>query len=218
MPESKPLPIVVLISGSGSNLQAIIDAIANKHLDAEIKAVISNNPDAYGLQRAHTAGITTRVINHRDYPDRDAFDAAMQTVIDSYQPALVVLAGFMRILSNDFVEHYRGRMLNIHPSLLPKFQGLHTHQRAIEAKESEHGATVHFVTPELDGGPAILQAKVPVLTGDTADTLAKRVLQYEHQIYPQVIDWFAAGRVLMQDNHAVFDGRILHEAMQMTGE
>lgn len=214
MTASSPLPIVVLISGGGSNLQAIIDAIHNQQLNAEIKAVISNNPDAFGLQRARATHIETRVIDHRDYSDRHAFDMALQTAIDTFQPALVVLAGFMRIFTDEFVEHYRGRMLNIHPSLLPKFQGLHTHQRAIEAKETEHGATVHFVTPELDGGPAILQARVPVLTGDTTDLLAQRVLHFEHQIYPQVISWFAAGRLSMQDGRAVFDGQSLKEPLQ----
>ena len=181
-----PLPIVVLISGNGSNLQAIIDAINNASLNAKIQAVISNQPDAYGLQRAQQAGITTEVLQHEDFPDRDSYDLALQTIVDQFQPKLVVLAGFMRILTKAFVSHYEGKLLNIHPSLLPKYRGLNTHQRALEADEKEHGATVHFVTHELDGGPAILQARVRVNPEDSAETLAKRVLEQEHKIYPKI--------------------------------
>ena len=208
------LPIVVLISGSGSNLQAIIDAMKTGQLPIEIKAVISNQADAYGLQRAQQAGINTIVIQHSDFPDRATFDAELQKAIDTCKPKLVVLAGFMRILTDDFVNHYLGRMLNIHPSLLPKFQGLHTHQRAIDAGETEHGATVHFVTPELDGGPAILQARVALLDNDSADELASRVLHYEHQIYPQVIHWFADGRLALEKDKVIFDGKPLNEPLQ----
>ncbi len=191
MPESARLPIVVLISGSGSNLQSIIDA----DLPIEIRAVISNRADAYGLTRAEQAGIPTAVLDHKTFPDRESYDAALQALIDSYEPQLVVLAGFMRILSDGFVRHYEGRMMNIHPSLLPKYRGLDTHARAIEAGDTEAGCTVHFVTPELDAGPAIIQATVPILDGDTPETLAARVLEQEHRIYPEAIRKFAEGEI-----------------------
>ena len=209
------LPIVVLISGGGTNLQAIIDA-ANRDLPVEIKAVISNQADAYGLERAKQAGIPTAVLKHRDFPDRDSFDAALMKLIDSYRPGLVLLAGFMRILTPDFVRHYHGRMLNIHPSLLPDFQGLHTHQRAIEADVQKHGASIHFVTEELDGGPIILQASVPVLPDDDADNLAARVLEKEHIIYPLAVSWFAQGRLLLNDaDQVVLDGKIIDSPVQL---
>ena len=188
------LPIVVLISGSGSNLQSIIDA-SNRDLPVEIKAVISNKADAYGLTRAREAGIPTEVLDHKQYPDRESYDAALRQLIDGYQPTLLVLAGFMRILSDGFVRHYEGRMINIHPSLLPKYRGLNTHARAIEAGDREAGCTVHFVTPELDAGPPILQAKVPVHPDDTPDTLAARVLEQEHRIYPEAIRLITEGKV-----------------------
>ena len=170
-----PLPVVILISGRGSNLQSIIDAVAQQRLAVDIRAVISNRPAAAGLQRAREAGLAVEVVDHMQFPDRQAFDQALLTCIERYQPALVVLAGFMRILTAAFVHHYQGRMLNIHPSLLPKYPGLHTHQRALEAGDTEAGVTVHFVTLELDGGPPIIQARVPILPGDTADALAARV-------------------------------------------
>jgi phosphoribosylglycinamide formyltransferase-1 len=200
------LPIVVLVSGGGSNLQSIIDAAAT-NLPVEIRAVISNKADAFGLERARRAGIETRVLDHRDYADRESYDTALATLIDSFGPRLVVLAGFMRILSDGFVRRYTGRMLNIHPSLLPRFRGLHTHARCIEAGEAEHGATVHFVTPDLDAGPIAIQARVPVLPGDTPDSLAARVLEQEHVIYPQAIRWFAEGRLRLEDGRACLDGR-----------
>jgi len=200
----KPLPIVVLISGRGSNLQAIIDA-ADPLVD--IKAVISNRPDAKGLASAQAANIVTKVIDHRQFADRETFDEALQKRIDNYQPSLVVLAGFMRILSDKFVAHYRGRLLNIHPSLLPKFKGLHTHERALAEGVKEHGASVHFVTEALDAGPVILQAKVPVLPTDDVDTLAARVLKEEHRIYPQVIHWFAEGRLQLRGDKFFLDGQ-----------
>ncbi len=184
------LPIVVLISGGGSNLQSIIDAAADD-LPVEIRAVISNRPDAYGLTRAREAGIDTAVLEHANFADRESYDQALQELIDSYSPELVVLAGFMRILSDDFVRHYEGRMLNIHPSLLPKYRGLHTHARALEAGDKVAGCTVHYVTAELDAGPIIMQARVPVLDDDTPETLAARVLEQEHKIYPQAIRQFA---------------------------
>lgn len=179
--------LVILISGRGSNMQSIIRAIDTGELNAEIVAVISNRPDAGGLQTAVAAGIDTQLINHRDFDSREAFDTELARTVDRYQPDFVILAGFMRILTAGFVRHFAGKLINIHPSLLPKFKGLHTHQRAIEAGEQEHGASVHFVTAELDDGPVILQAKVPVLTDDTPESLAARVLVEEHKLYPDAI-------------------------------
>lgn len=179
--------LVILISGRGSNMQSIIRAIDAGELNADIVAVISNRPDAAGLQTAAAAGIVTQLINHRDFDSREAFDIELAKTIDNYQPDFVILAGFMRILTAEFVRHFAGKLINIHPSLLPKFKGLHTHQRAIEAGEQEHGASVHFVTAELDDGPVILQAKVPVLANDTPETLAARVLIEEHKLYPDAI-------------------------------
>ena len=201
--------IVVLISGSGSNLQAIIDACQLGRLKAEVVAVLSNKADAFGLQRAQQAGIATASLAIGDYADREAFDQALRQQIDSYRPDLVVLAGYMRILSAPFVTHYRGRLLNIHPSLLPKYPGLHTHRRAIESGDSQHGASVHFVTEQLDGGPVILQAAIPVLPQDTEQDLAKRLLGKEHLIYPQVIQWWIEGRVALRDDQAWLDGKPL---------
>jgi phosphoribosylglycinamide formyltransferase-1 len=206
------LPIVVLISGGGTNLQSIIDAVQNGAIPVEIRAVISNRPDAYGLERAAKAGIPGEVLDHRDYPDRDAYDRALTELIDRYSPALVVLAGFMRILSDGFVRHYEGRMVNIHPSLLPKYRGLHTHRRCLEAGDAEHGATVHFVTPELDAGPVIIQARVPVEPGDTPESLATRVLNEEHRIYPMAIGWFAEGRLELVEGVARLDGNPIDPA------
>ena len=183
----KKARLVILISGRGSNMQSIIRAIEAGELQADIAAVISNRPDAAGLQTASAAGIATQVINHRDFDSREAFDQQLAREIDDYQPDYVILAGFIRILTAAFVEHFAGRLINIHPSLLPKFKGLHTHQRAIEAGEREHGASVHFVTAELDDGPVILQAKVPVLKSDTPETLAARVLIEEHKLYPDAL-------------------------------
>jgi phosphoribosylglycinamide formyltransferase-1 len=209
------LPIVVLISGGGTNLQAIIDA-AEKDLPVDIKAVISNKADAYGLERARNAGIPTAVLKHRQFPDRESFDAALMKLIDSYRPQLVLLAGFMRILTPEFVSHYHGRMLNIHPSLLPDFQGLHTHQRALEAEAEKHGASIHFVTEELDGGPIIIQASVPVLPDDDAEKLASRVLEKEHIIYPLAVRWLAEGRLsLNADDQVVLDGNVLTNPVQL---
>lgn len=201
--------LVILISGSGSNLQAFIDAVNDGRLRADIRAVISNRPNAGGLARAEAAGITALAIDHRDFDSRDAFDTALQHAIDSFEPDLVILAGFMRILGDDFVSHYRGRLLNIHPSLLPKYPGLHTHQRAIDNGDREAGATVHFVTEELDGGPPILQASVPVQPGDSAELLAQRVLEWEHRIYPLAAQWFADGRLTLTGNRAILDGQQL---------
>lgn len=168
-------------------MRSIIEAANQGQLNVDIAAVVSNRPNAAGLEYAQQAGIDTQVIDHKQFDSRESFDTAMAEVVDSYEPDFVILAGFMRILTADFVAHFSGRLLNIHPSLLPKFKGLHTHERAIEAGETEHGASVHFVTAELDDGPVILQAKVPVLPGDDADTLAARVLEQEHLLYPAAI-------------------------------
>ena len=201
--------IVLLISGSGSNLQAFIDAIANAELAADIVCVISNRSDAAGLERARAANIKTAVLDHKLFASREHFDVALQQLIDSYSPDLVILAGFMRILTPGFVHHYLGRLLNIHPSLLPKYPGLHTHQRAIDAGDTEAGATVHFVTEELDGGPAVVQVSVPIIANDSAAALAQRTLQHEHVIYPLAAQWFAQGRLQLRDNRAYLDGVLL---------
>ena len=201
--------LVVLISGSGSNLQAIIDAIQNDELDAEIKAVISNQATAFGLARATQANINTHVIDHKQFPDRESFDQAMIDIIDPLKPDLVVLAGFMRILSNDFIEHYLHRLINIHPSLLPKYKGLNTHQLAIDNHDSIHGASVHYVSYELDSGPVVIQAEVAVLATDNAETLASRVLKQEHKIYPMVIKMVAEGRLTFDKERLNLDNKHL---------
>ncbi len=203
------MPIVVLVSGEGTNLQAIIDAARSNRLPVEIRAVISNRPGANGLRRAQQAGIPTQVIDHTHYLDREAFDTALQALIDQYRPALVVLAGFMRILTTALVTHYRGRLINIHPSLLPAFPGLNTHRRALEAGVKEHGASVHFVTNEVDGGPVIIQVRVPIQDGDDPHRLATRVLKREHDLYTMAIRWYAQGRLKLVDDVVCFDGRVL---------
>ena len=184
-------------------MEAIVRAFRQEKWSARLCAVISNRADAAGLVFAAEAGIPTQVVSHKDYADREAYDAALQAVIDTYEPDLVILAGFMRILTSGFVEHYTGRMINIHPSLLPSFRGLHTHRQAIEAGVRVHGATVHFVTPELDGGPVIAQAVVPVLPGDDEDTLADRVLAQEHRLYPRVVRWITEDKVSYTDKGKV---------------
>ena len=198
--------LAILISGRGSNMQAFLDARSNGTLDAEIRLVISNNPDAPGLQRAAAAGITARCIDHRAYDSREAFDQALVEELQAHQVDLVILAGFMRILTPLFLKPFAGRLLNIHPSLLPKYPGLHTHQRALDAGDQEAGATVHFVTPELDGGPPIIHARVAVLAGDTADTLAARVVVQEHVIYPIAAQWYVQGRLRLTEQGAYLDG------------
>jgi phosphoribosylglycinamide formyltransferase-1 len=206
--------IIVLISGSGTNLQAIIDKLHKQQLgdqQTEIVAVISNKPDVYGLQRASDADISPVVVVSKGAESREAYDALLTVEIEKHQPDLIILAGFMRILSTEFVNKYLGKMINIHPSLLPKYTGINTHQRAIDAADEEHGATVHFVTPDLDSGPIVLQAKVPVFSDDTSEDLRERVLTQEHLIYPLVAQWFLAGRLLMQDNQAILDGKALPE-------
>lgn len=201
--------IVVLISGSGSNLQAILDACKTGFIAGRVSAVISNKAGVYGLERATAAGVKTLVLDHKAYTDRASYDQALMTAIDAEQADLVVLAGFMRILTPDFVSHYQGRLLNIHPSLLPKYQGLNTHQRAIDAGDSEHGCSVHFVTAELDGGPVVLQAKVPVFSDDDAAAVAARVHEQEHRIYPLVVRWFCQDRLQHLSDKALLDGQIL---------
>jgi phosphoribosylglycinamide formyltransferase-1 len=191
--------IVILISGRGSNMEAIVESCSREQWPARIAAVISNKASASGLQFAAARGIATAVVDHKAFDSREAFDAELARVIDGFKPDLVVLAGFMRILTEGFVRHYDARLLNIHPSLLPAFPGLHTHQRAIEAGCKLAGATVHFVTPELDHGPIVAQAAVPVLPGDTADTLAARVLQQEHVIYPLAVCWFVEDALQLSD-------------------
>ncbi len=193
-----PIRLVVLISGNGSNLQAIIDNINYKSLPAQIVAVISNKADAYGLERAKKAGIEQYILPYSDFTDREQYDLALKELIDRHQPDLIILAGFMRILSNSFVEHFLYKMMNIHPSLLPKYKGLNTHQRAIDAGDKEHGCSVHFVTPELDDGPVILQAAVVIKDNDTAETLAQRVHEQEYRIYPEAIRLFAEKKLKLE--------------------
>jgi len=194
--------IVVLLSGSGTTLQSIIDT----QLPANIVAVISNKTDALGLARAEEAGIPTHAIDHTAYSSREAFDAELQTLIDNYQPNLVVLAGFMRILSDNFTNHYRGKLINIHPSLLPKYKGMHTHRRVIDDGEPLHGSSVHFVTTELDSGPVLLQARLPVLSSDSIESLELRIKTKEHLIYPTAIGWLAEKRIEFKDNQIFMDG------------
>ena len=206
--------LVVLISGRGSNLQAILDQAVSGELPVEVATVVSNRPGVHGLERARQAGVLALELDHKNFADRPEFEAALIETIDRRQPDLVVLAGFMRVLTAGFTEHYRGRLLNIHPSLLPKFRGLHTHERAIAAGETEHGASIHFVTAELDGGPVIVQARVLVLPGDDPDALAARVLEQEHRLYPLAIRWFAEQRLRLEDEQVWFDGQPLVEPLR----
>jgi phosphoribosylglycinamide formyltransferase-1 len=201
--------IVVLISGGGTNLQAIIDACTHDEFSGEVVAVISNKADAFGLTRAENANITNLSLSHKDFISREAYDQALIAKIDTFNADLIVLAGFMRILTPEFVQHFQGKLLNIHPSLLPKYQGLNTHQRAIDAGDNVHGVSVHFVTEELDGGPVILQAKVPVFPEDNSDDLSARVHEQEHRLYPLVVKWFTEDRLSMQGDNALLDGNIL---------
>ncbi len=205
---SQSCKVVVLISGSGSNLQALIDSLGEDN-PVRICAVISNRADAFGLQRARDAGIATHVVQHKNFADRDAFDAALMDIIDSHQPGLVVLAGFMRILTAGFVRHYQGRLLNIHPSLLPRYKGLDTHRRALEAGDREHGCSVHFVTEELDGGPVAIQASFAIEPGMEIGALTDRVHAAEHVIYPLAVRWFAEGRLRLAEQGAMLDNTLL---------
>jgi phosphoribosylglycinamide formyltransferase-1 len=203
--------VVVLISGRGSNLQAILDEVRADRLPVKIHAVISNNPEAPGLAPARAASLPTHVVNHRDYPDRAQFDQALMREIDAYAPELVVLAGFLRLLTPAFIKHYAGRLMNIHPSLLPQFPGLNTHARVLASGARVHGASVHFVTPDMDAGPIIIQAAVPVRPTDTPSSRAARVLEQEHRIYPLAIRWFAEGRLRLQDGQVLLDGAVRPE-------
>ena len=205
--KNEPLAIVVLVSGSGSNLQSIIDCIADKTLNADIHAVISNKADAYAVERAKKANIPIEIIAHDQHDSREGFDAELTQCIEKYQPQLIVLAGFMRILTDDFVNHFYGKMINIHPSLLPKYQGLNTHQRVLDAGDSIHGLSIHYVSAELDSGPVILQKSISVLEHDTKESLAQRVLVQEHIAYPQVIQWFAEGRLQLADSQVMMDNK-----------
>jgi phosphoribosylglycinamide formyltransferase-1 len=191
--------IVVLLSGRGSNFQSLLNASLTGELSGSIDLVISNRPQAGGLAIANNANIETALIDHQAYATRDAFDADLAGVIDSVTPDLIVLAGFMRILTQSFVSQFAGRLLNIHPSLLPLYPGLNTHQRALDNGDTHAGATVHYVTGELDGGPSVIQAKVPIESGDTKDRLADRILQVEHQIYPQAVNWHLSGRLALRN-------------------
>ena len=206
--------VVVLISGSGSNLQALMDKLHKQQINdqqVEIVAVISNKADAFGLQRASEANIPAILVESKGVGSREQYDALLAAELDKLQPDLILLAGFMRILTSDFVNQYQGKMLNIHPSLLPKYPGVNTHQRAIDAGDKEHGATVHFVTPELDSGPTVLQAKVPIFSEDSAQDLAERVLTQEHQIYALAASWFVGSRLNMQGQYAYLDDKQLDE-------
>jgi phosphoribosylglycinamide formyltransferase-1 len=203
------LPSAILISGRGSNMRVIAERAAASTLPVDVRVVVSDQPAAEGLQAAAALNIATRVLGPREFADRPSYDRALVQLLEQYQPKLIVLAGFMRILTPHFIGAFAGRMLNVHPSLLPKYRGLHTHRRALEAGETLHGVSVHFVTEELDGGPVVLQAEVPVLPGDSEKTLSARVQQAEHRIYPQAIDWFARGRLLLKDGRAWLDGKPL---------
>ena len=210
-----PLKLVVLISGRGSNLKAILEAIDRGELPAVVSAVISDRAEAAGLEYARERSIDTLALDAKDYPDREAFDKALSGLVDLFHPGLVVLAGFMRILTPSFVNHYAGHLINIHPSLLPEFRGLGTHRRAIEAGHAEHGASVHFVTEELDGGPVVAQVRIPVRPDDSADSLAQRVLEQEHPLYVKVIQWVAEGRVRLDSNGLSFDDKPLEAPIQL---
>ena len=210
--------VAILISGGGTNLQAFIDAVVDGSLDVEIPVVVSNRPNAYGLARARDARIPTECVRNEDFPDRAAFDEALANTLERYNPDLLILAGFMRILSSAFVKRFEGKILNIHPALLPKYPGLNTHQRAIDAGERWHGSTVHFVTEDLDAGPLILQGRVPVLSDDTERLLSARVQAVEHKIYPEAAALFASGRLEFRNGESWLDGSKLDEPMQFDGE
>ena len=208
----------ILISGSGTNLQSFIDRVAAGDLDLELSIVFSNRPEAFGLERARRAGIPTKCIEHGEFADRETFDRAVAEVLDSYAPELIILAGFMRILSPWFVDHYEGRILNIHPALLPKYPGLNTHQRVLDAGDEWHGSTVHFVTPELDAGPRILAGRLRVDPSETADELMHRVQALEHEIYPEAAGLVGSGKVAFESGQTLIDGEIADEPVVRTFE
>ena len=203
----------ILISGSGTNLQAFIDRAADRRIDIDIAVVFSNKPGAFGLTRARNAGIKTACIQHSDFETRELFDRAVAAELDKHKPDLIVLAGFMRILSPWFVRHYEGKVLNVHPALLPLYPGLNTHQRVLDAGDSHHGSTVHFVTEELDGGPRIVAGRLKVNPGESAEELQHRVQAVEHQVYPQAAQWFGEGRTEYRDGRAYFDGEPLDDPL-----
>lgn len=207
------LPVVILISGRGSNMRVIAERAAAGALPVEVRAVISDQPAAAGLATAQAMNIPALALRARDFPDRPAYDAALAELVGRYQPELIILAGFMRILTSNFISPYAGRILNIHPSLLPKYRGLHTHRRVLEAGDAMHGVSVHFVTEELDGGPLIIQARVPVLPGDDEASLSARVQRQEHIIYPQAVDWLARGRLQWREHQPWLDGQPLTAAV-----
>ena len=211
---SEPLRLAILLSGNGSNLQAIIDAIEQGLLDAEICLVLSNNAQAYGLERASNHGIETRVLDHRDFSSREAYDDALREVLDAVAPDLVVLAGFMRILGTAFIEAFSGRVINIHPSLLPAYKGLNTHQRALDNGETEHGVSIHVVTAELDDGPVLLQAGYAIEPGDTAEDLQRKGHRLEHQMYPRVLQWFSERRLRVDQGEVLYDRKPLHAPLR----
>lgn len=205
---------VILISGRGSNMMSLVEASQKNECHIDVAAVISNRPNAAGLAFAQEKGIKTNCLDHTQFDGREAFDTALVDIIDQHKPDLVILAGFMRILTPEFTRHYAGRMLNIHPSLLPKYTGLNTHARALESGDSEHGASVHFVTEELDGGPVVLQSVVPILDDDTEDSLTQRVLKTEHNIYPLVADWFGKGLVACDHHSVIYNELILEKPIK----
>lgn len=205
-PSRAPLPVVILISGRGSNMKTIAEHAASGQLPVTVRAVVSDQPQAGGLGTAAAMNIATHALSPREFPDRTSYDQALAALVSQYEPALVVLAGFMRILTPAFITPFATRMLNIHPSLLPKHRGLHTHQRVLDASDPLHGVSVHFVTEELDGGPVIIQARIPVRPNDTASTLSARIQRQEHRIYPQAIEWFAQGRIELRGDQVWMDG------------
>ena len=212
------LKTVVLISGNGTNLQAIIDEQQAGHISVDLAGVLSDCPEAYGLERARTAGIPTAVVNYRNCADRSEFDRKLHDELGTAQPDLVVLAGFMRIISDDLTEQYRGRMLNIHPSLLPKYPGLHTYRRVLETDDPYHGSTVHFVTPQLDAGPPIIQYRVRIRDAETEESLAARVQAGEYMIYPRTIEWIAERRLDLRDDTVWLDGEALQRPIVVDEE
>ena len=223
MSAARPPRLAVLISGNGSNLQALLDAARRGDIAAEPRVVISDQPGAFGLERATRAGVATRILPAAGYRDRASYDAALAELLAASDVELVALAGFMRILSAEIVQRYAGRMLNIHPALLPRYRGLHTHRRVLEAGDRVHGASVHFVTEELDGGPVVVQARTPVLDGDDETRLAARVLRVEHRIYPLAVGWFASGRLELRDGRPHLDGVALdapvsYDARELLGD
>ena len=212
--DTKPMRAVVLISGGGSNLQAFIDEISNGHLNLDIQLVVSNKADAYGLERARQANIPSALVDHTSFASRLEFDQALMQEIDRVNPHVVILAGFMRILTAEFVEHYRHRLINIHPSLLPHYPGTHTHERALAAGDQWHGASIHFVVPEVDAGPIILQGRLAIKAGDTPASLQRRIHKIEHTLYPLAAQWFAENRLIVKSGQVLLDGETSAEQLQ----